>query len=247
MKPFTDHFSARARRYASSRPSYPDALVDWIAALPERRSVAWDAGCGSGQLSVPLARRFGRVVASDASAAQVAAAPAHPRVRYRVARSEASALPAGVVDLAVVGQAAHWFDLAGYYAEVRRVRGPGSAIALVSYGRPRLPASMDGVFQRFASDVLGVCWPPERRAVDDGYRALPFPFDEVPAPAFTMIHAWDLDHFRAYVDTWSAVRVLERRRGPGPLRAFFDEIAAAWGDPAVAHEIRWPLAVRAGQ
>lgn len=247
MKPLTDHFSARAARYASSRPSYPDALVDWLATLPERRSVAWDAGCGSGQLSVPLGRRFERVVASDASAAQVAAAPGHPRVRYRVARSDASALPAGVVDLSVAAQAAHWFDLDGYYAEARRVRAPGSAIALVSYGTPRLPTRPDGVFQRFVADVVAPCWPPERRTVDDGYRSLPFPFDEVPAPALTMTHAWDLDRFRAYVATWSGVRVLERRHGPGPLRAFLEELGAAWGEPGAAHEIRWPLALRAGR
>jgi len=52
---FADHFSAVAARYAAYRPHYPPALVDALAERCERHELAWDAGCGNGQLSLALA------------------------------------------------------------------------------------------------------------------------------------------------------------------------------------------------
>ena len=48
---FKDHFSEVAAAYAAHRPTYPPALVDLLARLAPARRLAWDAGCGSGQLS----------------------------------------------------------------------------------------------------------------------------------------------------------------------------------------------------
>src|SRR5690606_34074924 len=90
---FPDHFSGHADEYAAHRPAYPPALVDYLAGRAPGRRLAWEAGCGSGQLSVPLAGRFQRVIATDASAEQLARAAPHPRVEYRRARAEASGLP----------------------------------------------------------------------------------------------------------------------------------------------------------
>lgn len=247
MPPFRDHFSVDSAGYAEGRPAYPRELVEWLATLTERRSLAWDAGCGSGQLSILLAGRFQRVVASDASFRQISEAPYDPRVRYLVARSEASGLRAGTVDLAVAAQAAHWFDFPDYLAEVKRVARPGAAIALISYGRPRLPGALDPLIQELHTGILGRYWPAERRHVEEEYRTLPFPFEEVQDPGFLMEAAWDLGRFRRYVETWSAVHRLRRETGALPLDDLFDRLAAAWGDVDSRHPIRWPMAVRAGR
>src|SRR5688572_18317753 len=74
MASFKDHFSAHAAQYAAHRPTYPPALVDALADLAGGTRLALDCGCGTGQLSVPLAARFDRVIAIDGSAAQIAAA-----------------------------------------------------------------------------------------------------------------------------------------------------------------------------
>src|SRR5436305_11939804 len=92
-RPFKDHFSDHPAAYAAHRPTYPVALVDFLAEVAPRRQLAWDCGCGSGQLSVLLAARFERVVATDASAEQIAHAAPHPKVRYAHAPAEASGLP----------------------------------------------------------------------------------------------------------------------------------------------------------
>ncbi len=240
---FPDHFSAGAGAYRDHRPDYPPALVDWLAREAPGQDRAWDAGCGSGQLALPLASRFRQVVASDASREQVAAAHRHPRVAYRVATAEAPGLPPGSVDLAVAAQAAHWFDLDAYYRTVRRVTRPGGLLALVSYGVLRLDEDIDELMREFHDVVLAPHWPPERAAVVSGYRTLPFPFPELTPPETELRRRWTLSQLLGYVETWSGVRSLDR----GEWHRFRSEMGAAWGPPDTPREVRWPLGVRAGR
>jgi len=196
---FKDHFSDVAAAYAAHRPSYPAALVDFLARLAPARRLAWDAGCGSGQLSLLLAGPFERVVATDASPEQIARAAPHPKVEYRCAAAGVSGLPESVVDLATAAQAAHWFDLPAYYAEVRRVARRGGIVALISYGVVTAGTDLDAVIQPFYRGVLAAYWAPERRHVDDGYRSLPFPFEELDAPAFEIRLDWRLEDLVGYI------------------------------------------------
>jgi len=69
---FEDHFSGHADAYAQYRPRYPDELFSWLASLIPGRVLAWDAGTGSGQVAVALTEHVDRVVATDASADQLA-------------------------------------------------------------------------------------------------------------------------------------------------------------------------------
>lgn len=242
----TDRFGEVAAAYAAHRPPYPPALIDFLADAAPACGLAWDAGCGSGQLSVPLARRFDQVVATDTSAEQLAHAVAHPRVAYRRLPAAESGLSPGAADLAVAAQAAHWFDLPAYYAEVRRVAQPGAVVALVTYPVVTIDERVDAVVRRFHGGVLGPYWAPERRHVDERYRSLPFPFDELAAPALEMRAEWTAADLMAYVETWSAVRALERALGRGPIEAFGRDLADAWG-VAGARTARWPLALRVGR
>ena len=244
---FQDHFSEVAAAYAAHRPTYPAALVDFLAETAPQRELAWDAGCGSGQLSVLLADRFARVIATDASPEQIAHAAPHPNVAYACAPAEACGLPQRIADLAVAAQAAHWFDLPAYYAEVRRVGRPRSVVALVTYGLVRVDHAIDRLVDRFYVEVLGSYWPPERRHVADGYRSLPFPFDEIVTPHCEIQASWALADLIGYLETWSAVWALERAVGPAPFEAFRRELAHAWGADATARPARWTLATRVGR
>jgi len=244
---FKDHFSEAAEGYAAYRPSYPAALADFLAGAARRPGLAWDCGCGSGQLSVLLAERFDRVVASDASAEQLARASPHPRVEYRQAPEGASGLPDRCVDLAVAAQAAHWFDLPAYYAEVGRVARPQAVVALTVYNLAEVNDAVDRAIRRFYTDVLGRYWPPERRHVEANYASLLFPFEPIAAPPLEMRATWTLAHFIGYVRTWSAVISLEKQEGPGPMEVLRRELEPRWGGAGAAREVRWPLTVRAGR
>jgi SAM-dependent methyltransferase len=245
---FSDHFSGVADAYAEFRPRYPDSLFDWLAEAAPSRELVWDCATGSGQAAVALARLFGRVVATDASAEQLEAATPHPRVEYRVAPAEESGLGADSADAITVAQALHWFDRPAFYGEASRVLRRDGVLAVWTYGHPRLdhPAA-DAVFQEFYSGTVGPYWPPERALVDAGYRTIDFPFPEVDPPDFEMETHWSLAALLGYVATWSATTRFRRSRGFDPVPALGEELARAWGDPAESRRIRWPLAIRAGR
>jgi SAM-dependent methyltransferase len=249
MQTFKDHFSSHAAGYAAYRPTYPTTVVNYLATLAPQMGLALDCGCGTGQLSVLLAERFARVVATDASAQQIANAHPHERVEYRTAPAEQSGLDIATVDLITAAQAAHWFDLDAFYDEVRRVAKRQAVLALITYGVLHLDESEpERVMQHFYYDVLGGYWPPERRHVEEGYRSLPFPFEEIQsAPPFAIETSWSLADLIGYADTWSAVRAAERSLGREPIESFRSELARAWGDPLRRAVIRWPLSLRVGR
>jgi SAM-dependent methyltransferase len=242
-----DHFSAIAAEYRAARPRWPGAVAEFLAATAPGRALAWEAGCGSGQFTEALARAFARVHASDASAAQLAAADPRPGVRFAAEPAERCSLPIACADLVCAAQAAHWFDLPRFYAEARRVARPGAAIALLCYSRCAIAPEADGVVEAFHSGAAGPHWPPERRHVEDGYRSLPFPFPELAAPAFALEADWNLSQFLGYVATWSAAQRLRAAAGPAPFEEFARALARAWGDPAAARRVTWPLGLRLGR
>ena len=244
---FADHFSTQASTYAANRPRYPEALFTWLAAQAPARERAWDAGCGSGQASLGLTGPFAEVIASDPSAAQIAAASAHPRVQYRIEAAEAPSLADASVDLVTVAQALHWFDPARFHAAVHRVLRPGGVIAAWTYALCRVTPAIDAAYDRLYEPILGPHWPAERRHVESGYRDLPFPWSPVAAPVFDLRVRWNLAAYRGYLRSWSATQRYIDRHGSDPRTLVDAELAAAWGDPAVEREVVFPLALRVGR
>jgi len=244
---FKDHYSEGTAAYATYRPKYPLELVEFLARTAPRRRLAWDCGCGSGQLSVGLAERFERVIATDINTKQIATATPHPNVRYYCAAAEASGLRDGIVDLAVAAQSAHWFDLPEYYAEARRVALPGSIIALITYNTVAVGDEIDPVVRHFYEKVLAPYWAPERRQVETSYKFLPFPFDEIKAPRLEIRERWTIEDLLGYIETWSAVRGLEKAEGRAPIENFRRKLADAWGAKVNFRSVHWPISLRVGR
>ncbi len=243
---FADHFSSQAAEYVRFRPAYPPALFAWLAAVAPARALAWDCATGSGQAAGALATHFERVVASDASAAQLAQALPYPQVEYCVAAAESPPPAARGADLVTVAQALHWFDLDRFYPAVRVTLRPGGVVAVWGYGLTRISAEVDAVVSRYYQDVVGPYWPPERRHIENGYRELPFPFAAIEAPRFEMRAEWSLDALLGYLDTWSASRRYLAAHGRHPLAEVAEDLAAAWGAARV-QTVTWPLFLRVGR
>ena len=245
---FADHFSALAPAYAAARPTYPPELFEWLGGVAPSRRLAWDCAAGNGQATLPLATVFDEVVGTDASAAQLAQAPAHPRVRYRVAVAHASGQSPASVDLVTVAQALHWLDVPAFFGEARRALVPRGVIAVWCYGLPVTgEPRVDRALDRFYYETVGPYWCPERRLVETGYRTLSFPFDELEAPPFEMAHEWTLHQLLAYVGTWSATARFVASEGCDPVASLATEVRPAWGDEGRVRRIRWPLSLRAGR
>lgn len=243
--PFANHFGPQAARYAHVWPGYPTALFHYLAVIARTPRVAWDCGTGNGQAAVGLAERFARVEATDPSAEMIAQAQPHPRVHYRVAQYE-TGLPARSVNLVSVAQALHWFDLPPFFAEVRRVLAPDGVFAAWCYALCRVEPRVDEVVDQFYRVTIGSYWPPERKHVDDGYRSLALPIDELVPPPIEMVQEWTLLEFLAYVRTWSGVAACIAARGEEPVAAFEESMRRTWGNAMLRRRVVWPLHFRIG-
>jgi ubiquinone/menaquinone biosynthesis C-methylase UbiE len=243
---FQDHFSVAAHEYDRHRPRYPDELIDFLASVAPGQALALDCATGTGQAALALASRFERIIATDASSAQIANAVPHPRVGYVVARAEACTLADHAVDLVTVAQALHWLDLDAFYAELRRVARPQAVFAAWTYSLADADPEVDPLVAAFYRE-MGPWWPPERVHVEDGYRNLPFPFEPIEAPDFEIHAAWPLERLLGYFSTWSAVNRCRRETGSDPLFELRARLARVWGDPARARPVRWPLHLRVGR
>lgn len=241
---FKDHFSRQAGAYAAGRPEYPEALFEWLAAQCRRHSLAWEAGCGSGQATLALARRFRHVEASDPSERQLAAAPADPRVRYHAAAERLPALGDASVDLVAVAQAWHWFDHDAFADETARVAAPGAVFAAWTYDLPCIGAEIDAQVRALYAE-LGPWWPPERRHVEDRYANLPLPGVRLAAPDLSMGAEWRLSRLLQYLRSWSATAACRATTGSDPVASHETALGQAWGDPERPRPVTWPLTVRA--
>ena len=250
---FADHFSTQSNAYAAFRPSYPDALGQYLAALiptpgnPAPTQV-WDCATGSGQAATMLARHFDRVVATDASAAQIEKAEAADRVEYGVAPADASGLPAQSCDVVTVAQAAHWIDLPPFYSEVRRVLKPGGVIAVWCYALLQSGHEpLDVALLHLQSVRVGPYWPSGRELVEDHYQSLDFPFELIEAPSFEMTKHWTQADLMGFLGSWSAVARCRQAEGTDPLVPFAEELKRVWRTDAERVTMRWPLYLRVGR
>lgn len=244
---FKDHFSTNSLDYSRFRPRYPSALYQYLATLTPNHDRAWDCATGNGQAALQLAQYFKRIIATDASSSQVAAATRHNNIEYRISPAEKTDIDSHSIDLVTVAQALHWFDLEDFYQEVKRVLNPQGVIAVWTYNLFRINAAIDALIDSLYHTTLKDYWPPERRLVESGYADLPFPFKPVtPIPNFAMSANWTLPHMQGYLRTWSAVTRYIELTGIDPVAQIVPQLEQAWGDPQQKHAVAWPLCMRIG-
>src|SRR5262249_2399648 len=134
-----------------------------------------------------------------------------------------------------------------FYAQVRRVLKPHGVFAAWSYADCRVDAAIDRIKDRLYVALTGPYWPAERAYVDAGYRTLPFPFVGIAAPAFPMVAQWNIEHFLAYLRSWSASQRYIKAKGHDPVALVEDDLRAAWGAPTGARAVEWQFHLRVGR
>jgi ubiquinone/menaquinone biosynthesis C-methylase UbiE len=187
------------------------------------------------------------VIATDASAPQIAQAIPHANVEYRVARAEASDLADASVDLITVAQAAHWFDLDAFYMEVRRVAKRNAIVALWSYGYFVMSPEIDAIIDTFSEGKLQDYWPRESRVIRDRYRTVPFPFTEIETPSFRMEHSFTLPQLETYFRSWSGVQRYIESNNEDPLPPVMTELGHEWEDPYTSRTAHFEIYCRVGR
>lgn len=244
---FEDHFSRQSRQYAQYRPTYPIEIYAYLASLAPGRSLAWDCGTGNGQAALGLADHFAQVHATDASAEQIKLAQPHERVSYHVEPAEHVSLGDSSTDLVTVAVAIHWFNFDEFYREVKRVLRPDGILAAWTYSLTEISPEIDALVHHYYRETLQGYWPERIRYLEEEYKTLPFPFDEIHPPAFRMEARWTLDQFAGFLDSWSATQRYRAQHGRHPLEGIWEQLLAAWGNAQEPRLIRWPLHFRIGR
>lgn len=239
-----DLFSAHSQHYQEARPRYSNAVVQEILQHVSARSFAWDCGAGSGQFTQLLAPYFDAVVATDISEAQLKQAPYFENVSYQIQQAEKTTLLAQSVDLITVAQAIHWFKFDDFYQEVQRVLKPDGILAVIGYGLIHIEDQvLNHIIQRVYFETLKGYWDAERRYIDEGYRTIPFPLNEIATPALTLHYQWTATQLLKYLSTWSAVGHYQQHKGQHPLL----EVAEYLKDRDQEIQVEFPVLLRIGQ
>lgn len=240
-------FAQASGAYAAARPFYPQALFDWIAVTCRDHEAAWDCATGNGQAATALARIFGRVEATDVSAAQVAEAFSAPNIRYSVQPAERTEFADDSFDLIAVAQALHWFDFDLFWPEMRRVARPGALFCAWGYawfrGEPVIEEAVFGPIARLVDRY----WAPQNRILWNGYEDadVTCPFEQLPVPELRIEVDWSIDRIVAYVRTWSAFKRAAADGREAELERILAEARRRLG-PEAQFQLRVPLAIRAG-
>jgi SAM-dependent methyltransferase len=252
---FKDLFSGTGSAYARFRPSYPQALFDWLTSISPGRQLAVDVGTGNGQAAVALAADFAHVIGIEPGAGQLKSARPHDRVEYRQAAAEDLGLPAGSVDLLLAAQAFHWFAADRFFAEAARVLRPGGVLALITYGNCVVEPAVDAVIDHLYRGILGPYWEPERRLVEIGYAHVAQPFGpegapELVPPELQLRHELTCDELLGYLGTWSALVRFHAETGRDGVAEIEADLRAAWARATAGADddrlaVVWPLTVRA--
>src|SRR5918998_2141356 len=150
-------FDEAASLYNEVRPGYPENLFDDVVSLsgiPAGGGIL-EIGCGTGQATVPFARRGYRILCIELGENMAAVArhnlEGYPQAEVRTGAFEESSLQEEAFDLAISATAFHWLDPAVAYPKAARSLRPGGAIAL--FWNEHVSTDADGGFFAAAQEV----------------------------------------------------------------------------------------------
>jgi SAM-dependent methyltransferase len=214
-------FDEAASLYDEVRPGYPEDLFDDIVSLsriPAGGRIL-EIGCGTGQATVPLARRGYRIQCIELGENMAAVArrnlKRYPNAEVRTGAFEESFLQEGAFDLAVSATAFHWLDPAVAYPKAARALRDGGSLALFWNVHVHSDASegffvaAQRIYEHEAPEIVG----------PEDYKGLPRPH-QVPdrteeiqntglfGSIITRHYRWDETY-----DSWGYLRVLNTYSG----------------------------------
>jgi SAM-dependent methyltransferase len=146
--------------YDRVRPGYPEVLFEDLAALGGLRAGArvLELGCGTGQATVPLARRGYEIVAVELGAGLADVArqklEAFPSAQIVTADFESWPLPVEPFDAVVAATSFHWIDPGVRLEKAADALRPGGALAIISThhvagGDAQFFAAVQGCYERW--------------------------------------------------------------------------------------------------
>ncbi len=128
-------FDEEALLYDEARPGYPEQLFDdaiSLSGIPPQGRIL-EIGCGTGQATIPFARRGYRVLSielgENLAAIACAKLVAFPQVEVLTGDFERWPVEEQGFDLVTSATALHWIDESMRYHKIARALKPGGAVA----------------------------------------------------------------------------------------------------------------------
>jgi len=241
-----DLFSEQSDKYAKYRPLYPAELYNFILEFVSVRQAALDCGTGNGQAASVLADHFEQVHATDISEQQIKNAIKRPNLHYHLCRAEETPFPDSAFDLIVSATAVHWFSFDRFFKEMKRIAKNKCPFACWGYkvfgtNEPVVNQLVDG----FYAQTIHNYWDAERRHVDEEYKNVLLPFEEIINPGFSTRLQWNLSTLEGYLNTWSAVRHYIRAKDHNPVEDLMQKIRGKLG-PDIQLQMTFPIFMRIG-
>jgi hypothetical protein len=241
-----DYFSDQSKAYATFRPTYPKELYEFIFSHLKNKGVAWDCATGNGQVAHYLSDYFQKIYATDISQKQIDNAFLKDNIVYSVCKAEQTSFADQQFDLITVAQALHWIDTSAFYKEVIRTSKPDALLAVWGYALLSVNERIDPLFLDFYHNTVGPFWDAARKLVEEQYRGISFPFEEIPSPLFALRVEWTLPQFAGYLSSWSATQNYVKTKGEDPVPLFIESVKKHWKEDEVK-TVTFPLFLRLGK
>ena len=239
-----DNFSHQSADYANFRPQYPKEIFDEIKTRLKSSTCAWDCATGNGQVAKELSKFFEDVKATDISENQLNQAPKLANINYSIQTAEKVDFPDNSFDLITVAQAIHWFNFDKFYTEVKRTLKNDGIFVVLGYSLFRSNPETNKIMDNFYYNIIGPYWDEERKYLDDGYKSIPFPFQEIETSEVFFKEEWQLERLIGYLKTWSAVKHFIDKNGYDPVDELYDDLKESFGDKNI---IEFPILFRMGR
>jgi SAM-dependent methyltransferase len=221
-------FDQDALLYDQARPGYPEALFDdlvTLSALPADGRLL-EIGCGTGQATLPLARRGYHLLCIELGANLAALArrnlAAYPRVSIQTGAFEAWQGEEEAFDLVLSATAFHWIDPAISYQKTAQALKPSGAIALFWHRHVQSKASQgffEEVEQIYRREVPEqeekydpLLWPHEVSEPVKAEMEQTGLFRDVAVRQYHWDVTYDTASYLRLLDTYSNHRILESHR-----------------------------------
>jgi SAM-dependent methyltransferase len=207
-KTFSSYNQEQGKAYAQIRRDYApnvyQTIIDHHRSTGGQLDTLLDVGCGPGTALGTLAPHFTHAVGLDPSEGMLATARSLGLVTstgepVRMGVSTAEALGANLeppvadssVDLITAANAAHWFDMSGFWPSAARVLKPGGSVALWTSGAGRVhpdtpnAAAIQVAMDEHEEQYLKPYFEPGNILVRNRYVDLPLPWTLAqPVPEF---------------------------------------------------------------
>lgn len=191
-----EKFTGKADLYDRFRPSYPDALIDFLYENARCDTVA-DIGAGTGKFTRCLLKKPWKVVAVEPNADMRGKLSEIAGISVVDAPAENTGLSDHSVGLVTAAQAFHWFDEEKFKTECRRILTANGQLAVIwnDYLEEGLAARQTEICRKYSTDPQMSRTGHTGNHKDSGYFLCGEYFAECKAVKFYSERVLDLESF----------------------------------------------------